>query len=248
MLRMKFSRMVFCTLVFAMLAAVQCAGMEPSQEPSQIINIRQKAAVDDLQGCLPSLPSFSSTPPIESPTLLGSSGEAHSSQAADQHSNQQDPHERAITIADLKQKYSLNSPRTSISDAQTPSSDHQSISIIPPRSSNAPQDPESDACSICKDEEVRGAMIKLNCPHQFHEQCIRAWLILPKTTCPECRTEVEPETASTIIGHLSRSEVVTSVDVAQLPDKWDVCNYATSSLLFLVFLFVSLYFLGKAIG
>jgi hypothetical protein len=70
--------------------------------------------------------------------------------------------------------------------------------------------------------------------------------MLPKTTCPQCRTEIDPETSEKIIGPLSRSEV-TSVDLAQLPDKWDVFNYAASSFVFLIFLFVSLHFLAKAV-
>jgi hypothetical protein len=63
--------------------------LESSQEPAQIIGIRQIEAADEVHSCSPSSSSFASTSPIEPENLGDSSGTAHSPQDADHLSNQE---------------------------------------------------------------------------------------------------------------------------------------------------------------
>ncbi|EFP83159.1 uncharacterized protein PGTG_09112 [Puccinia graminis f. sp. tritici CRL 75-36-700-3] len=77
-------------LLLAMLAAGQCVELEASQEPAQMIGIRQIEAADEVHSCPPSSSPLPSTSPIEAETLGDSSGTAHPPQDADhQLSNQQ---------------------------------------------------------------------------------------------------------------------------------------------------------------
>ncbi|KAL8258003.1 hypothetical protein R6Q59_030044, partial [Mikania micrantha] len=48
---------------------------------------------------------------------------------------------------------------------------------------------EADVCSICLDEfeKNNAKMGRLDCGHQFHEGCIKHWL-LSKNVCPMCRS------------------------------------------------------------
>jgi E3 ubiquitin-protein ligase RNF115/126 len=41
-----------------------------------------------------------------------------------------------------------------------------------------------EICVICQEEVKKGR--RLNCSHDFHESCLRPWL-LQKNTCPKCR-------------------------------------------------------------
>jgi hypothetical protein len=51
-----------------------------------------------------------------------------------------------------------------------------------------PEDPEPDTCPICFCEYNPGAaLIKLDCGHFFHKECIRKWL-KRDATCPMCKT------------------------------------------------------------
>ncbi|KAA1078615.1 hypothetical protein PGT21_021405 [Puccinia graminis f. sp. tritici] len=231
--RLQFSKSFRMTLwlLLAMLAAGQCVELESSQQPAQIIGIRQIEATDEVHSCSPSSSTFPSTCPIEAENLVDSSGTAHSPQDANHLSNQQGPHELAISIDDPEQEYSIKGPWEGISIAQTAASDHQSISIIP----------ETSSCSICLDEETEGAMTQLDCPHQFHTECIRKWLIVHKT-CPQCRRKVAGKTASQIVRGLSPVEL-KSVIVARLPNTWDSAYYTCSGVIFLTLLYCCLHYL-----
>ncbi|KAA1128827.1 hypothetical protein PGTUg99_024610 [Puccinia graminis f. sp. tritici] len=210
---------------------------ESSQEPAQMIGIRQIEAADEVHSCPSSSSPLPSTSPIEAETLGDSSGTAHPPQDADhQLSNQQGPHELAISIADPEQdRYSIKGPREGISDTQTAAAGHQSISIIPKTSS----------CSICLDEETQGAMARLDCPHQFHAKCIRKWLITRKT-CPQCRRKVSGRTASRIINGLSLVDI-KSIIAAELPNTWDTAYYTCSGVIFLTVLYCYLHYLKRVI-
>ena len=52
-------------------------------------------------------------------------------------------------------------------------------------------DSYSDQCNICLDNcELGQTIIRLNCKHYFHIECIKAWLTKQSTKCPICRQEV----------------------------------------------------------
>ena len=46
-------------------------------------------------------------------------------------------------------------------------------------------------CNICIECFNKGNnIIKLNCSHEFHKDCIKKWLCDNSTKCPVCRVEV----------------------------------------------------------
>lgn len=47
-------------------------------------------------------------------------------------------------------------------------------------------------CIICLEDYVNGesVVLKLPCGHEFHEDCIRRWLLSRKKTCPICKMDV----------------------------------------------------------
>ena len=44
----------------------------------------------------------------------------------------------------------------------------------------------NDVCPICLDEFQEKKMIKINCGHLFHSQCIEQWITV-NARCPVCR-------------------------------------------------------------
>ncbi|GJP37179.1 hypothetical protein CLOM_g21615 [Closterium sp. NIES-68] len=55
-------------------------------------------------------------------------------------------------------------------------------------------------CAVCLGEYVAGERIKVvpACAHGFHADCIDLWLAA-KTTCPICRTDIEPKSPTETI-------------------------------------------------
>lgn len=50
---------------------------------------------------------------------------------------------------------------------------------------------EEKECSICLDVIEKGSVCSmLPCVHTFHEKCIKTWLTMNKSTCPECRNQI----------------------------------------------------------
>ena len=47
---------------------------------------------------------------------------------------------------------------------------------------------EFDFCSICLEEE-KESIVKLNCDHLFHKDCIKGWL-KRDMSCPNCRSNI----------------------------------------------------------
>ena len=46
-------------------------------------------------------------------------------------------------------------------------------------------------CSICLDDIEENTICSvLPCLHSFHENCIKKWLTMNKSTCPECRNSI----------------------------------------------------------
>ena len=46
-------------------------------------------------------------------------------------------------------------------------------------------------CNICIECFNKGDnIVKLNCKHEFHKDCIKKWLCNNSTKCPVCRVEV----------------------------------------------------------
>ena len=46
-------------------------------------------------------------------------------------------------------------------------------------------------CNICIECFNKGnSIVKLNCNHEFHKDCIKKWLCDNSTKCPVCRVEV----------------------------------------------------------
>jgi hypothetical protein len=47
-------------------------------------------------------------------------------------------------------------------------------------------------CVVCSDTATEGALdyVYLPCFHRFHVVCVLKWLLLHKTECPQCRTEI----------------------------------------------------------
>eukprot|EP00775_Hariotina_reticulata_P009670 gene9670-9829_t len=66
-----------------------------------------------------------------------------------------------------------------------------------------PEDPEPDMCPICFCEYSPGvALIKLDCDHFFHKECIRKWL-KRDATCPMCKTGLTDSRLGVLMaGHL----------------------------------------------
>ncbi|KAA1092592.1 hypothetical protein PGT21_008091 [Puccinia graminis f. sp. tritici] len=254
-------------LLLAMLAAGQCVELEASQEPAQMIGIRQIEAADEVHSCPPSSSPLPSTSPIEAETLGDSSGTAHPPQDADhQLSNQQvgNFHFTFQIIANMNTVV-FDHPRLHWHAWQGP---HElAISIADPEqdrySIKGPREgisdtqtaaaghqsisiiPKTSSCSICLDEETQGAMARLDCPHQFHAKCIRKWLITRKT-CPQCRRKVSGRTASRIINGLSLVDI-KSIIAAELPNTWDTAYYTCSGVIFLTVLYCYLHYLKRVI-
>ena len=52
------------------------------------------------------------------------------------------------------------------------------------------EDIKENKCSICLEEYTKGYdIIKLNCEHQYHKDCIKIWLNINKN-CPQCRKNI----------------------------------------------------------
>ena len=46
-------------------------------------------------------------------------------------------------------------------------------------------------CSICLEKyKINETIIKLNCKHEFHKECLEKWLQNDKKDCPLCRSEI----------------------------------------------------------
>ena len=49
------------------------------------------------------------------------------------------------------------------------------------------KDIKENKCSICLEEYIENNdIIKLNCEHQYHKECIKEWLKI-NNNCPQCR-------------------------------------------------------------
>ena len=56
-----------------------------------------------------------------------------------------------------------------------------------------PAAPEDDLCTICLNPLTEGVLVE-GCPghHQFHRDCLKAWVDTRKSTCPTCRGNIDP--------------------------------------------------------
>lgn len=52
------------------------------------------------------------------------------------------------------------------------------------------KDIKENKCSICLEEYIENNnIIKLNCEHQYHKECIKEWLKI-NNNCPQCRKNI----------------------------------------------------------
>ena len=52
------------------------------------------------------------------------------------------------------------------------------------------KDIKENKCSICLEEYIENNnIIKLNCEHQYHKECIKEWLNINRN-CPQCRKNI----------------------------------------------------------
>jgi len=52
------------------------------------------------------------------------------------------------------------------------------------------KDIKENKCSICLEEYIENNdIIKLNCDHQYHKECIKEWLKI-NNNCPHCRKNI----------------------------------------------------------
>jgi hypothetical protein len=49
-------------------------------------------------------------------------------------------------------------------------------------------------CTICLSDNTNNDLAELPCGHTFHSNCITQWFLRDKTTCPNCRRNIDLDT------------------------------------------------------
>ncbi|KAH9452943.1 hypothetical protein Pst134EB_016884 [Puccinia striiformis f. sp. tritici] len=230
MLSSNFLPMAFWLLLYMLPS--QCEGMQATQEPAHVVEMRQIGTADDLDD-YPSSPLSSSHNGNQSPTLSDSSNSAHRSQIDDDLlSPQQEPHELRITIENLGQRRDSKTSAESNSDLHTPSTELELAGVLPIAMSDAIQIPEREECAVCLEEydKIPKATL-LDCRHGSHKVCLQRWLkeCLLNPTCPTCRGEVSQEKVFKILGYRPFRVVIEP----WIPGRV-ACNYTMGTIMGIV--------------
>ncbi|POW08380.1 hypothetical protein PSHT_09553, partial [Puccinia striiformis] len=184
----------------------QCEGMQATQEPAHVVEMRQIGTADDLDD-YPSSPLSSSHNGNQSPTLSDSSNSAHRSQIDDDLLSPQEPHELRITIENLGQRRDSKTSAESNSDLHTPSTELELAGVLPIAMSDAIQIPEREECAVCLEEYDK----------------------IPKATLLDCRHGSHKLT-SQCEGMQATQELTHVVEMRQIATPEDLHDYSSSPL------------------
>ena len=110
--------------------------------------------------------------------------------------------------------------------------EHMAINIAPRTGSAAHSGTHDGAeadgslgCSICTEDFNQGEDVRvLPCNHKYHPECVDPWLLNVSGTCPLCRIDLRPQTATTEAGAAEASTSVTEGEGTALPPPLEVGN------------------------